>query len=210
MSANKTVKAAKKTAPSAPAKRGAALRAAAQPEEAEAAPAAEPAPRAAEPSPPRAVRVKLRPGAEMPTRATAGASCFDLKLSPDGPLAARGITHTGTLLVDGDVLTLCQGTVAFLPTGVFLEVPEGMEGQVRQRSGTFRDGLHVLPGTVDADYRGEVFVCVRNASNQHRRFAVGDRVAQLAICDAPRVELVAAAELGATARGARGLGSTGK
>ena len=101
---------------------------------------------------------------------------------------------------------------ALVPTGVALELPEGFEGQVRPRSGlAVRHGVTVLnaPGTIDADYRGEVQVLLVNLGLQPFSVTRGMRVAQLVVAPFVRAALVEADALEATARGAGGFGSTG-
>lgn len=99
-----------------------------------------------------------------------------------------------------------------VPTGIFLELPVGFEAQVRPRSGlAAKKGITVLnaPGTVDADYRGEVGVILINLSNEDFRVEDGERIAQLVIAKHERVEWVQAEVLSETHRGSGGFGSTG-
>lgn len=101
---------------------------------------------------------------------------------------------------------------AMVPTGLFLEIPAGYEVQVRPRSGlAAKNGITVLnaPGTVDADYRGEVCVILVNLSDEPFVIEKGERVAQLVLARHERVEWEPVDELGDTARGAGGFGSTG-
>jgi dUTP pyrophosphatase len=101
---------------------------------------------------------------------------------------------------------------AAVPTGVALEIPDGFEGQVRPRSGlALRAGVTCLnsPGTIDADYRGEVKVILANLSREPFTIQRGDRIAQLVISPVARAELSEVAALGETARGSGGFGSTG-
>lgn len=100
-----------------------------------------------------------------------------------------------------------------IPTGLSLAIPLGYEGQVRPRSGlALRHGITVLnsPGTIDADYRGEVKVLLVNSSDTPFRLSRGERIAQLVICPVELGELVLVDELDATERGAGGYGSTGR
>ncbi|WPR72214.1 dUTP diphosphatase [Flavobacterium sp. NG2] len=97
-------------------------------------------------------------------------------------------------------------------TGLFIELPIGYEAQVRPRSGlAFKNGITVLnsPGTVDADYRGEIGVILVNLSNQAFEIQNGERIAQLIIAKHERAEWTAVEELSETSRGAGGFGSTG-
>lgn len=102
---------------------------------------------------------------------------------------------------------------ALVPTGLFVELPAGYEMQVRPRSGlAAKYGLTVLnaPGTVDADYRGEVKVILANLSNADFTINDGERIAQLVVAQHAQVEWEEAVELSDTSRGAGGFGSTGK
>lgn len=108
---------------------------------------------------------------------------------------------------------LKRGKQTVVPTGLFLELPLNMEGQVRPRSGlAARMGVTVLnaPGTVDASYRGEVQVILINHGEQDLTINRGDRIAQLVIQTLPEVDFVEQKELGKTERGSSGFGSTGK
>ncbi|MGB3619347.1 MAG: dUTP diphosphatase [Catalinimonas sp.] len=99
-----------------------------------------------------------------------------------------------------------------IPTGLYLEIPPGYEGQVRPRSGlAVRQGLTVLnsPGTIDADYRGEVKILLVNLSDAAVTINDGDRVAQLVFARYERATFEEVTELSATVRGAGGFGSTG-
>ena len=98
-------------------------------------------------------------------------------------------------------------------TGLFLEIPAGYEVQVRPRSGlAFKHGITVLnsPGTIDADYRGEVGVLLINLSNEPFEINDGERVAQLVVAKHENPTLVEVTELNESERGAGGFGSTGK
>ena len=99
-----------------------------------------------------------------------------------------------------------------VPTGLAFAIPSGFEGQVRPRSGlAAKSGITVLnaPGTIDADYRGEVQVVLVNLGNAPVTIAPQDRIAQLVIAPVARAELVLVDSLDPTARGAGGYGSTG-
>lgn len=143
----------------------------------------------------------LRPGACPPARMTEGAAGFDLSacLGSDAPIE---IPPGGRVLV---------------PTGVALAIPPGMEGQIRPRSGlALRHGVTVLnaPGTIDADYRGEVRVLLVNLSDAPYAVADGERVAQLVVASLARVvletvEVLAAPGDSNTPRDPAGFGTTG-
>ena len=102
---------------------------------------------------------------------------------------------------------------AIVKTGLFIELPVGFEAQVRPRSGlAAKKGITVLnsPGTIDADYRGEIGVILVNISNEDFVVKDGERVAQLVIAKHERAEWVEANALSETSRGAGGFGSTGR
>lgn len=134
----------------------------------------------------------------LPAYRTAGAAGADLHANlPEGVRAAG--------------LALAPGARAAVPTGLRLAIPEGWEGQVRMRSGlALRHGLSLpnAPGTVDADYRGEVLVIVLNGGAEPVIIRHGDRLAQLVLAPVARASF-ALGDLDATARGAGGFGSTG-
>lgn len=109
-------------------------------------------------------------------------------------------------------LIILPGAWAAVPTGVALALPAGMEGQVRPRSGlAARHGVTVLnsPGTIDADYRGEVKVLLVNLGREPFTIERGARIAQLVIAPVTMVQIVEESVLDATERGAGGFGSTG-
>jgi dUTP pyrophosphatase len=109
-------------------------------------------------------------------------------------------------------VVLAPGERALVPTGLRVEIPSGYEGQVRPRSGlALKRGLTVLntPGTIDADYRGEVCVILVNLSREPQRLEAGERIAQLVFAPVARANLVEVERLADTARGAGGFGSTG-
>jgi dUTP pyrophosphatase len=112
----------------------------------------------------------------------------------------------------GAPVILAPGERAAVPTGVVLEIPRGFEGQVRPRSGlALRHGLALVnaPGTIDADYRGEVKVILVNLGREPFTVNRGDRIAQLVIAPVTRARFVASGGLSVTARSAGGFGSTG-
>lgn len=102
---------------------------------------------------------------------------------------------------------------AMIPTGLYVELPEGCEMQIRPRSGlAAKHGVTVLnsPGTIDADYRGEIKVILVNLSNTPFTIEAGERIAQMIVARYEQIEWEAAEELSSTERGAGGFGSTGK
>ncbi len=139
-------------------------------------------------------------GLELPAYASAHAAAMDLRAA----------------LAEGEACTLEPGQRLLVPTGLAMAIPVGFEGQVRPRSGlALRHGVTVLnaPGTIDADYRGEVAVVLINHGEAPFRVQRGDRIAQLVVAPvtAWAWEPVAGPEeLGDTIRGRGGYGSTGR
>jgi len=110
-------------------------------------------------------------------------------------------------------LTIAPGAVVAVPTGVRLEIPPGYEAQLRPRSGlALRHAIGIPngPGTIDADYRGEVNVLLINFGSEPYVVRRGDRVAQLVFAEVTKVALTPAAELSETARGDGGFGHSGR
>lgn len=109
-------------------------------------------------------------------------------------------------------LTLRTLDRVLIPTGIYIELPEGYEAQVRPRSGlALKHGITVLnsPGTIDADYRGEIGVILINLSNIPFTIASGTRIAQLVFSKCEKAELVEVEEINNTERGEGGFGHTG-
>lgn len=140
---------------------------------------------------------RLHPGAILPQRMTPLAAGLDL----------------WACLPDGREIELAIGARALIPTGWAVAIPEGYEGQVRPRSGlALRHGVTVLnaPGTIDADYRGELRVLLVNLGTEPIRVRHGDRVAQLVVAPVAMADAIEVAELpDTTSRGTSGFGSTG-
>jgi len=143
------------------------------------------------------VRIKRLPhseGVPLPETATRHAAGFDLRAAVDAPVVLK------------------PGERFAVPTGFVFEIPEGFEGQVRTRSGlALKNGIMCLnsPGTVDADYRGEVKVILANLSREDFEITRGMRVAQMVIARCEEVEIVEADDLTSTPRGSGGFGHTG-
>ncbi|HQQ95440.1 MAG TPA: dUTP diphosphatase [Bacteroidia bacterium] len=113
----------------------------------------------------------------------------------------------------GHNLTLKPLERSLVSTGLFIELPVGHEAQIRPRSGlAFKQGLTVLntPGTIDADYRGEIKVLLVNLSNQEVVVKDGDRIAQMVVAKHERVDWYVVSELAHSQRGSGGFGSTGQ
>ena len=131
-------------------------------------------------------------GLNLPARATAGAAGADL--------------------VSAEETTIAPGAVHAVATGIAIAIPEGYEAQVRPRSGlALKHGVTVLnaPGTIDADYRGEVKVILINHGSEPFRITRGDRIAQLVVAPVTAARFERVDVLPDTARGAGGFGSTG-
>lgn len=141
-------------------------------------------------------RLPAAEGLSMPAYKTAGAAGLDL-------VAA---------LPEGSPVMLSPGERSLVPTGLAVEIPVGFEGQVRPRSGlALEHGLTVLnaPGTIDADYRGELKVLLVNLGPVPVTISRGMRVAQLVIAPVVQAVLVETEALSGTPRGSGGFGSTG-
>ncbi|MCR6733789.1 MAG: dUTP diphosphatase [Afipia sp.] len=133
-------------------------------------------------------------------------------------LPAYQSTHAAGLdllaaVPDDKPLTMTPGQRVLVPTGLMIAVPPGHEAQVRPRSGlALKHGVTVLnaPGTVDADYRGEVSVLLINHGDAPFTIRRGERIAQLVIATVTQANLVSVASLSSTDRGSGGFGSTGR
>ena len=136
-------------------------------------------------------------GLELPRQQTAGAAGVDL-------LAALGIS---------DVISITPGARAIVPCGFKMALPTGYEAQVRPRSGlAAKHGVTVLntPGTIDADYRGEIKVILINLGSEPFEIRRGDRIAQMVVAPVSAVNFSERETLDDTERGAGGFGSTGR
>ena len=125
------------------------------------------------------------------------------------PLASAGVDLRAYTT---EPITLQPLERGLIKTGLFMELPKGVEAQVRPRSGlALKKGISVLnsPGTIDADYRGEIGVILINLSSEPFTITPGDRIAQLVIAKHERAEWVEVDSLKETARGTGGFGSTG-
>lgn len=143
------------------------------------------------------VKVKKWPHfkGELPAYQSAGASGFDVRACLEQPMVLK------------------PGERTLVPTGLSFEIPEGFEVQARPRSGwALKQGMTLLntPGTIDADYRGEVKVILINLGQEPVQIADQERIAQFVICPILQVSLDEVTELSDTVRGAGGFGSTGR
>jgi dUTP pyrophosphatase len=140
-----------------------------------------------------------------------------LEHNPDLPLPAYETAQAAGMdlraaVAEGEPLVLRPGARFPVPTGLAFALPEGFEAQVRPRSGlAAKHGVTCLntPGTIDADYRGEVKVILVNLGEEDFHIRRGDRIAQLVIAPVVQARWAEVAELDATVRGAGGFGSTG-
>lgn len=131
----------------------------------------------------------------------------------DIPLPSFATEHAAGLdLRSSEVVTLSPGEWKLVPTGIAIEIPEGFEGGVRPRSGlAAKHGITCLnsPGTIDADYRGEVKVILINLGKQAVTFDRGERIAQLVISKYERLSVTEVVDLSDSSRGDGGFGHTG-
>jgi dUTP pyrophosphatase len=149
--------------------------------------------------------------AEIDVRVTRLPHGADLPLPEYQTAQAAGLDLQAAIPADKPV-TIAPGARAMVPTGLAMALPAGTEAQVRPRSGlAAKNGVTVLnsPGTIDADYRGEVAVILINHGTEPFVVTRGMRIAQLIVAPVSRANLIEVASLDETARGAGGFGSTG-
>lgn len=142
-----------------------------------------------------AINIVNRSANPLPSYATEGASGMDLRADIEKDISLQPLERM------------------LVPTGLFIELPMGYEAQVRPRSGlAIKQGITCLnsPGTIDADYRGEVKVVLINLSNERQVIHPGDRIAQMVVQKVEKITLTQVNELNATVRGEGGFGHTGK
>jgi dUTP pyrophosphatase len=140
------------------------------------------------------IKIVNRGRQPLPQYATAGSAGMDLRADIDEPIVLRPLERR------------------LIPTGLFIALPEGYEAQVRPRSGlALKHGLTVLnaPGTIDADYRGEVGVVLVNLSQEDFTIRAGERIAQMVIARCEQAQFCVVETLDETERGAGGYGHTG-
>ena len=140
------------------------------------------------------IRIINKSGNALPAYETLHAAGMDLRAAVDAPLTLKPMQR------------------ALVPTGLFIELPIGFEAQIRPRSGlAFKHGIGIVnsPGTIDADYRGEVKVLLINLSEQEFVVNSGDRIAQMVVSRHEQVSWEQVQELNETARGEGGFGHTG-
>lgn len=141
------------------------------------------------------IKYNSKEGAIVPEYKTAGAAGADL-----------------CAYLPSQNVTLSPGKSALIPTGLFFEIPDGYEVQVRPRSGlAAKNGIAVLntPGTIDSDYRGEVKVILINLGEEEFTINNGDRIAQMVVAPVTTADFTFAENLSETDRGSGGMGSTG-
>ena len=142
------------------------------------------------------VKIVNKSDNNLPAYETCSSAGMDLRAYlPEGPITLKPMQRT------------------LVPTGLFMEIPEGYEGQVRPRSGlAIKNGITVLntPGTIDADYRGEVKIILINLSDTDFVINSGERVAQIVFAKCEQMDVLSVETLSETERGAGGFGHTGK
>jgi dUTP pyrophosphatase len=140
------------------------------------------------------IKVKNMSHHPLPSYQTEGSAGMDLRANLENSQTLKPLQRT------------------LIPTGLFMELPLGYEAQIRPRSGlAFKHGLTVLnsPGTIDADYRGEIKVLLINLSNEDFEIKDGERVAQMIIARHEQISWIESLEISNTLRGSGGYGSTG-
>jgi dUTP pyrophosphatase len=143
---------------------------------------------------PLTIKIVNQSNNPLPEYATMGSSGMDIRASIDQPMVLQPSERV------------------LVPTGLSVEIPLGYEIQVRPRSGlAIKQGITCLntPGTIDADYRGEIKVILINLSNEPQTIQPGDRIAQLVLQKVEQIKWVPVSELADSERGAGGFGSTG-
>ncbi len=141
------------------------------------------------------VRIINQSAFPLPEYATSGSAGMDVRANTQSPITLKSLERT------------------LVPTGLFIELPEGYEAQIRPRSGlAVKRGLTLLntPGTIDADYRGEIKVIMVNLSGEEQQIQPGERIAQMIIAPYLQIEWETATLLSETDRGEGGFGHTGK
>ncbi|WP_343304221.1 dUTP diphosphatase [Chitinophaga niabensis] len=141
------------------------------------------------------VKIINRSENPLPAYATADAAGMDLRANLEAPITMQPLERT------------------LVPTGLYMELPSGYEAQIRPRSGlAIKQGLTLLntPGTIDADYRGEIKIIMINLSNEPQTIQHGDRIAQMVVAPFLQAKLEEVKELTDTERGTGGFGHTGK
>jgi len=144
---------------------------------------------------PLAVKIVNQSGNALPEYATLGSSGMDIRAFIAEPLVLQPSERV------------------LVPTGIFVEIPLGYEIQIRPRSGlAIKQGITCLntPGTIDADYRGEIKVIFINLSSEPQTILPGDRIAQMVVQKVEQIQWIAVSELSESDRGSGGFGSTGK
>ena len=141
------------------------------------------------------IRIINKSNNSLPAYETLHAAGMDLRANIEAPVSLKPLERK------------------LLPTGLFIELPEGFEAQIRPRSGlAYKHGISIVnaPGTIDADYRGEIGVLLVNLSDQLFEINPGDRIAQMVVARHEKVEWQQVESLTETSRGAGGYGHTGK
>ena len=141
------------------------------------------------------IRIINQSSNPLPSYATEGSSGMDIRANLENPASLKPLERK------------------LIPTGIFIELPEGFEAQVRPRSGlAVKQGITCLntPGTIDQDYRGEIKIILINLSGEEQVIEPGDRIAQLVIQKVEKASWLNATEISVTERNQGGFGHTGK
>ncbi len=139
------------------------------------------------------VKIKLSEKASVPTYATSGSSGMDIRVIESGVIK--------------------KNEIKLIKTGIYLEIPDGYEAQIRPRSGlALKHGITILntPGTIDADYRGEICLIVANFGSEDFPYNAGDRLAQMVFSKVVKAELTVSDTLNETERNKGGFGHSGR
>ena len=140
------------------------------------------------------VKIKNQSGNPLPAYSTDRSSGMDLRANLENPVKLKPLERS------------------LVPTGMYIELPEGYEAQIRPRSGlTLKKGITVLntPGTIDSDYRGEIGIIMINLSNETVEITPGERICQMVITTVEKIELEEADKINETDRSGGGFGHTG-
>jgi len=141
------------------------------------------------------IKIINRSQFELPSYATPHSAGMDLRANTDNPLTIKPLQRI------------------LIPTGLYIQLPQGYEAQIRPRSGlAIKHGIGLAnsPGTIDADYRGEIKIILINLSNEEFTLNPGERIAQIIISKYEKATLIECDSLDQTERGEGGFGSTGK
>lgn len=165
------------------------------------------------------IKIKAAPNVKIPEYKTIGSAGADVSAylpsstgSTGSPTAPTSTGSAGSPTPTSAAITLRPLERALIPTGLYFEIPEGFEIQVRPRSGlAIKNGVTCLntPGTIDSDYRGELKIILINLGSEDFKIENGDRIAQIVVAPVTRGDFEIVPEINETKRGSGGFGSTG-